>query len=463
MVALTHSDTRAGDTAESSLRLRARVETGLIIAGLLAMFVLLEHGIWGDGRVRYDMLTALLQRGQLTTAKYSLMGPLFSAPLWYLGKFVESSEWWLARYNVLVFAAGLLVLYRLLKDRVDRGLLRRFFLLLMVASMFPFHVQTYYGEVFTAICVGVGLVAVVVGPSLSGWIAITLGVVNTPASALALGCVVLKRILDTQRLRYLLVVVACAVLIVGESWIRRGAPTASNYEPGFTYPLFFGAISLLFSFGAGILFFAPGLFLPIRSRLSRLREQGMTADLYAVYVLWMIFTACLVLVYARWYDWPGGWYWGPRFLLFASIPASFALAVRLHGRDASLFANILTALVLLLSCWVGINGAIFGLTTLNAGFHGYACQPLLTWQAGICYESPQLSVLWQPFIVASELHWNVRAFIAAEQLGTRNFLFGAFSLVVYAYLALPLLRTIAQQTRTLLASYARAHLRRFAF
>ena len=72
-----------------------------------------------------------------------------------------------------------------------------------------------------------------------------------------------------------------AVLItLGENWFKYGGlfktPYAEEVEhgyrtylpysgqPGFSYPLLFGVVSLVFSFGKGILFFAPGLFLPLR-------------------------------------------------------------------------------------------------------------------------------------------------------------------------------------------------------
>src|SRR5947209_7189724 len=67
----------------------------------------------------------------------------------------------------------------------------------------------------------------------------------------------------------------------------------------------------------------------------------------------------MILVYSSWWAWYGGWFWGPRFFLFASIPASFALAVRLHYRNTTLGINLLTAIVFILSVWVGINGAIY--------------------------------------------------------------------------------------------------------
>src|SRR5258708_99947 len=161
-------------------------ETALIVLGVLGILLLLPHDTGGDGWFRFTALSAMLTQGKMPDIKYSMVGPFFSIPFWYLGKIYQTPFWWISRYNVFVFAAGLLATYWLLKDRVARGLLRKFFLLLVVASMFSYHLLFYYGEVFTAIFVAVGCVAIVVGPELAGWGGILPGGGHTPATALAL-------------------------------------------------------------------------------------------------------------------------------------------------------------------------------------------------------------------------------------------------------------------------------------
>src|SRR5262249_54672132 len=126
----------------------AWVETSLIVLGLLGQFFLLPHILDADGKARYQELDALL-RGALTDSKYSLVGPLFAAPLWLVGAIFGDTVWWVARFNTLFLGLGLLALYLLLRDRMDRRALRAFLLLLLVASMFPAHVEGFYGEVFT--------------------------------------------------------------------------------------------------------------------------------------------------------------------------------------------------------------------------------------------------------------------------------------------------------------------------
>lgn len=426
-------------------RLQEVLETVLILVGLLVMFELLPHQVLGiDAQIRFQAILDLINHGTLSHMKYSIVGPGFSVPLVLLGKVYQTPLWWAERYNLVVFAVGLGLTYWMLKDRVERwstGLLRKFFLLLIVASMFPNHVSNYYGEVFTAMGVGVGVLAVTLGPSLAGWSAIVLGVVNTPATLLGLGFMVLKRIFDNKRLRYVLVIVAVVALILAEGWIRRGNPFKSGYEGEYSIStsFFFGLISILFSFGKGLLFFAPGLLLPLKSSLVKVK-QGL--QLYQAYLLWMCFLAGMVLFYSVWWAWYGGWFWGPRFFLFASIPASFALAVRLHYRDGSLGVNLLTFIVLCLSVWVGIDGAIFDQKTLAdvCVSHNYAMEFL-------CHFVPQYSVLWRPFAIQEFAH-----------LKPSEIAYITTSLIIFAYLAIPLLAKMGKQTWAIVVHPDRAYL-----
>src|SRR5207237_7098184 len=119
--------------------LGAAFETCLIIGGLLAMLVLLPHGIFGDGAERFQAISDLLERGKLSNMQYSIVGPAFSIPFWLLGKFSMTPEWWLARYNLILFSASLLIMYLLLKERAHRGFLRQFFFLFIFCLVFVVH------------------------------------------------------------------------------------------------------------------------------------------------------------------------------------------------------------------------------------------------------------------------------------------------------------------------------------
>lgn len=415
----------------------ATVEWALIVVGLIAMQVLLPFGLFGDGGERYDELSALLEHGAISSSFYSLVGPLVSAPLYLVGRVFGHPDAWVAHFNSLVFDLGLLALYRLLRHRLDPRVLRTFFLILMTASLFPNAIIGYYGETFTAITVGVGLVAAVFGPALAGWASAVIGTVNTPGVLLGLALASLHRVFARWRWRYLLAPIAAVALIGVQNWVQRGNPLQSGYGPRFTFPFVLGLLSILFSFGKGLLFFVPGLFLPVKRALFALRNTD-AARLYAVYGLWLSFVAGLILLYCTWYDWNGNWYWGPRYFLVASLPASLVLAVRLRQRAASLGAKVLTLGVLAASTWVGVNGVLYWAQTTLWG-------PCVTQQhQDLCSYSPEYSVLIYPILVHEPPH--IQAVI-----------FAVYALAVFLYLVAPLMRDIAVETSAVARAWLRAH------
>lgn len=409
----------------------------LIAAGAAALLFIVPHDVSGDGRVRYDALVDLLEHGKLTPTAYSLVGPLFSTPLYFLGKLFLGPTWWCSRYNALLLLAGLATTVSLLRPRVDRKTLHAFCLVMLAASMFPGHVLDYFGEVFTAILVLVGIAAVATEHSGFGWTAIVLGVINTPASIVGLLFVSVRHAFLSRKLRYLLPVLIAALLVIAESWIRRGGPFVSGYEgnagartvmpysslPGFSYPFFLGVLSILFSFGKGLLFFAPGLLLTgncTRGREDALRE--CCRDL-----VWFLVGA--IVVYAKWWSWYGGSFWGPRFFLIASVPASLAIALALQRRREMTLAALASLLAILTwSSWVGLNGPVFNQGGLRVCSENHYALEFL------CWYTPEFSVLWRPFVAPpAALRWQQVAF-------------ATYCLVVFLWLVLPILREILKRT-----------------
>src|SRR5260370_34944477 len=138
----------------------------------------------------------------------------------------------------------------------------------------------------------------------------------------------------------------------------HGAKNIIPYSglPVFSYPFFFGLLSILFSFGDGLLFFIPGLLLPIRKTLAQW-PQHQKINLYQVYTLWICFVLGLILVYSRWWDWRGAGFWGPRSFLFASIPALFAQGGRLNPyKEPSLGMTVWTLAVFWTLPWGSCKG-----------------------------------------------------------------------------------------------------------
>ncbi len=65
--------------------------------------------------------------------------------------------------------------------------------------------------------------------------------------------------------------------------------------PGFSYPLVFGLLSILFSFGKGLVFFAPGLLL----RWKIASGEAFSIQKITLIDLCLVFLLGLILTYAR--------------------------------------------------------------------------------------------------------------------------------------------------------------------
>jgi hypothetical protein len=376
-------------------------ETVLLGAGFVVLVAAMPHAPAGDDWVRFGDIETLIHHGHLTSSHYSLVGPLLSAPFLLLGEVLGTPVGWAAHFNMIVVGAGLLAAFVLTRGRVDAGLFRKFALVLLFASFLTDRLLDYNAEVLTATLVGLGTLAVGTGRrAVLGWAAMVIGVVNTPAALVGLVLVALVQASRTRRLRPLLAPVAAALLVMGEAWLRRGGPLTTGYEgnhgvatilpysgrPGFSYPFPLGIVSILFSFGRGLVFFAPGLLLWLGPRTRRL-VPGRRAV-----VLQLVFLAGLVAAYAKWWAWYGGLSWGPRFFVFVAIPASLFLAVRLHEPEDSPGGRVITLAVLVLSAWVGLAGAIpdssQGLFCSNDNFE----------LESLCWYTPDYSALWWPVL-----------------------------------------------------------------
>src|SRR5262245_47784318 len=128
---------------------RERLELLAVIAGVLLMSVALRFDIDGDGAARFGMMQALVDHHPLPAGKYSLVQPIAAAPLYILGNIVGQPLRLVQRFNLLVFAGMLFVIYRRLAPRTEGRLLGRWLLVMMACSMFLHHVRTFYTEVFS--------------------------------------------------------------------------------------------------------------------------------------------------------------------------------------------------------------------------------------------------------------------------------------------------------------------------
>lgn len=405
------------------------VETFLIGAGVLLLAFGQEQQLGGDGLARWQAIRLLFEHLQISDTLYSLIGPFFSLPLWLAGTLTGAVDPVLRYYNITLFALSLGALYLLMRRWVEGQLIRRFLLLLVAASMIAPHVRNFYGEVFTMVAVGVGAVAVVGGFKKAGWVAVVLGAANTPASLVGLGLMTAGEAVRFRRLRHLLPALAGGLLVLAEIGLRRGFDDYTNNVPiaktvmpysgldGFSYPFVFGLLAILFSFGKGLVFFLPGLLLPV--------WRSLTDQLKRLYLLWVLFLAGLVLAYSSWWAWYGGDYWGPRFFLLGILPASLALAVALtHPRG--LLYNLATLAVLALAVWIGADSLVLGSHFPPECFVGYYQY------AYVCHFTPEFSQIWYPMV-------------NPPTLTTGQLLEFVYYCAVFLWLATPLLARVIDQ------------------
>lgn len=404
--------------------MQRKIEIALIYIGIVYLLFSFPHGIGGDANFRFHALEALLENFSFDDSKYSLYGPLFSVPLYYLGYLVKTPHWWVSRFNAIAFTVFLYLFYRSLRSNLNPAVLRKFLLLLIAGSMFPKHLKEYYGECFTSLAIAWGLLAMVAHrKKIASWGLIIVGTANTPATIVATAFAVLFRIFQTKRLHLGLVVVFSFLAICLENYLRKGGLFVSGYEadhgaknlmpysglPGFSYPFFFGMLSQLLSFGKGIVWYAPGLLFPLpRSKTDSIVWQ--------TYMMWLFFVFGLLVAYAKWWSWYGGWFWGPRFLLFASIPAALALAHYLEYPPKKLWACIGVLAATLLSVWVGFNGVV-------ADQHGLTMCNLR--EEMLCWYTPEYSALWYPFIKWPVMRSN-DYFILGYFISVAAFMAGSF-------------------------------------
>jgi hypothetical protein len=392
--------------------------SALLVVGILFEFFFLPFQFWADGEVRFNFIMDVINKGVINPLRYSTVGPLFSLPLAYIDTFI-GGHFWLLRYNMLLLVVFSFVIYRLLKKYVDKRILILFITLLWFGSMFPAHIIQYYGEVFSVLCMTVGIICIEQKRLAVGWLLMVLSVTNMPATVIPLGILCLYKIGWQKKYIYLLLPLLCLIALILDAKIRlpRTLYVLNNYlfndvtattlmpysgRAGFNYPMLFGLLSQTLSFGKGLLFFTPGLlFIPY------VWKTLVNPVMKRIFALWILYGAALVLVYSKWIAWYGGWFWGPRYLLFASIPASFSLAYVLLNKSGVTRVKILALIAGAWSLWVGANGIIFGQAGLDI------CTANRFAMEHLCWYVPEFSVLFHPFVEAvhlTEVGWGVLGF-----------------------------------------------------
>ena len=371
-----------------------------IFLGLFLLYKCLHPAIDGDGVDRLNDLLALIN-GQSPTSKFSTIHAILSAPFYWVGSFFEKAQLTTAWFNTVIFCLLLLFLVRAMPNRTMQFFVAIF---MLTASMFPNHIMTYYGETLTACAITLGIIALLKERLFLAVILLGIGVVQTPATLPALFLTLIFLALKLHKPLYLLILLIPTSAIMLENYFKFGAIFASPYliadqgtvtilpysgKAGFSYPFVLGFISILFSFGKGLLFFIPAIFLRpfFKPHTSAEHKLFLLIDALLVFVFGMI------LIYANWWSWYGGFFWGPRFFLLACIPASLLLAYGVCLADLSLKARWVLMASILWSFWVCIQGFLFSVRDLASCLDNNAALQFL------CWYTPEFSPLFRQWIV----------------------------------------------------------------
>ena len=385
-------------------KLIAAFEFFLIAAGLLVLVLTLRPQICGDGLARFEAVKTLYEDFQIAPTKYALMQPLMTLPLyWVADHFQLHARPVVAYYNVILFILALPFLYLLIARNFEPETARRTILIVLSASMFPHHLQHYYGEVTTALLWILGVLTIKKRP-LTASVLLACSVLNTPAFIPVLALTMLALAVVYKKPRFLFFPIFITLCFAAENYMKFGNALSTPYladvehgfatimpfsgEPGFSYPIVFGALSILFSFGKGLIFFIPSTLLFFSTRAqSIIRSMPMEAHTVGV------FSILAVLLYSKWWAWYGGFFWGPRFFLFLCIPGAIVAAKFLGSPGLTRPGRASVFTILIFSTWVGINGYLFGQEGQQI------CQENDYALEALCWYTPEFSVLFRPFIV----------------------------------------------------------------
>ncbi len=323
-----------------------------------------------DDRMRRDAVFVLAS-GHGTFIKYSIVLSAVAVVPYRLGRAIGLGQWTIDQFVLLVWVAWSLLigarLHALRGTKFAVGVVT-----LTTFSMFSLYVTGFNAEAFALMLVSYGALLTLDGGRTRtraiGAAVMAVGAACIPVQVFALGVVGVVMLVRRRNPWFVGAAVAAAAMVVADATWSNGHLSFSKYvedEIGrfsellpwgnvarFGYPLVFGLVGILFSFGRGLVWFQPGLFL----------RSVRTSDDTDVVRTWRRTLTLLVIVmvplYSKWWAWYAGFAFGPRFFLLGVVPAAVVVTERLQSAHR-LGAWMLGALLALWSAWVSIAGSVF--------------------------------------------------------------------------------------------------------
>jgi hypothetical protein len=370
----------------------------LLALGILSYFSHQDMLLQGDGRRRYDALATLMEFRLMSTT-FSMVMPFFAIPFYALGRLVGHPAEAVSFFSLTVTLLFLPLFWRSMRNLSDPETATLCVLMLLGNSMLLASTPYFEPEPFSVVLMGLGILWYHEGRLVPAALALLVSAANIPASLLGAAFVGLRWAWLRGRVRWLCLPLLAGLECALERIVFRHGAAVLALQPAahpsilpfsksadFSYPMVLGVLNIVFSFGKGILFFAPGLLLwwSVQPRL-RVQERRLLGDMLA-YLLG------LIIVYSNWTGWADDNSWGPRFFLFASLPASILLAISLREKTASIPRLGLTLVVLAASAWVAIDGLVYNFDVLQSFFKDEHA-PLFF----ATYNTAEFSPLFLPF------------------------------------------------------------------
>lgn len=388
-----------------------RWHTALVLGILVLIIFFSDKGhISGDGDVRWNALTALMEERRLTSDKYSIVQPLVAVPLYLIGDLWGSIETRfqqktaalereaqkrhrikgiVQRFNKIIIL-GIAVWWYFLLQRLymftSKQAAWATIFLLFGSFLIP-HARDFYSEcLWTALCILIlslssrlclqssytlqwttwgmliacSSIVIPLNPVLLlvlAGLTLLFVVKNIWRYTQQRGILHALKAYFTPDVTALLIgMVVGSFLCLAENVMRRGHPLNFGYGgEGFSTPFWYGLAGQLFSPTRGVLFFIPTFFCGA-VLLFRRFSKGAAQNFI---ILSLLYSGLLVLVYSTWWAWHGGLYWGPRFFLPLSVFGAlyWVLLVKNSWHQVGWFPKILLTMVAILSYAVYKTGA----------------------------------------------------------------------------------------------------------
>jgi len=293
----------------------------------------------------------------------------------------------LSLLNPLVSACAAIVVYRLCQTVGCSPLTA---LLATMAYAFGTLAWVYAGvdgtEPLQALCLVLSLLLLIRYRSerhawlLSGSsVALAYAIVTKPANGVlvpafgwyALSAVRARRLSWTETvpvlMRFAAPLAVCFLFLAWLNWFRFGSVLETGYEPhAFMNHFVDGICGLIFSFNKGLVFYAPPLVLaPVGLWIMRRSQRGEAVLIAGASLTY-------VCLFAKFYNWGGGWSWGPRYLMpivpLLMVPVARAAAAARVWRYAG--AGLFIAGLLVNGVGVLVDGDAYHTAIMNVDLTG---------------------------------------------------------------------------------------------